>query len=112
MSAWPPIEYEDGYPADEDFTEHTKLPYDFEHDAQWLLAELPRATEYMPCHCEVRDGVSITGQPCKHIHFSTCGWSGAESIIAFINSRYDLKRLMLQWRRGGHYIFEIPGEQG
>lgn len=102
---WPSVEYDGGYPVDEEFRAFTRKrpPLDFVLAARWLLQELPRAAENMLCACEVRDG-----QGCKLIEFSTLGWSGAESLIALINRRIDMRRLMLSWRRGGHYVFEIP----
>jgi hypothetical protein len=103
-SAFPPIEYDDdGYPEDEGFFAFKLLPFDFYAAAQWLIAELPIAAEVMPCFCEVE-------REAEHfrISFSTGGWSGAESITALIERRIDMSHFMLSWRRGGHYVFEIP----
>ncbi|EPR09747.1 hypothetical protein M527_06360 [Sphingobium indicum IP26] len=107
---WPSIEYDGGYPVDEDFSEWgdvTSPALNFEQAGQWLLRELPAACEYMCCQCSVKKTKSLTGNPVFHISFSTMGWSGAESIIALINRRVDLNRHMLSWRRGGHYVFEV-----
>lgn len=111
MSGWPSIDYEECYPVDEDFVAWgnvTSPPLDLTLAGEWLLRELPRACEYMCCSCKVNRSADDFGNPVQHIYFSTSGWSGAESIIALINRRVDLKRLMLSWRRGGHYVFEIP----
>lgn len=109
-SAWPEIEYEECYPVDEDFAEFStdKLSLSFAEAGAWLLRELPRACEFMCCQCTVRRGKSITGKPMWRINFSTMGWSGAESIIGLINRRFDLQHHKLSWRRGGHYVFEVP----
>lgn len=110
-SDWPAIEYEEGYPVDEDFTDWGIVDsprLNMKAAGEWLLRELPRAAEHMCCSCDLREGEGITGKPVTLIDFSTSGWSGAESIIGLINSRIDLRHHMLSWRRGGHYVFEIP----
>jgi hypothetical protein len=110
VSAWPGIEYDGAYPIDEDFADWTSTdpPLSFSLAGEWLLRELPRACEHMCCSCHITRGKSLMDRPVHRIHFSTGGWSGAESIIALINRRVDLERLMLTWRRGGHYVFEVP----
>ncbi len=109
MGDWPSIEYEECYPEDEQFDawDQSALPMDIRKAGEWLLRELPRAAEHMCCSCRVRKGKGITGKPVLLIDFSTGGWSGAESIIALIESRFDLRHHMLSWRRGGHYVFEV-----
>lgn len=109
--AWPCVEWEDGYPTaeDDDFLAWSSLPLDFRHAAQFLLRELPEAAANCCASCNVVDGMDgITGKLVKLIAFTTGGWSGAESLIAFIESRPDTSHFMLSWRRGGHYLFEIP----
>ena len=109
--AWPCVEWEDGYPTaeDDDFMAWSSLPLDFRHAAQFLLRELPEAAANCCAFCSVVDATDdIMGKPVKLIEFATGGWSGAESLIAFIESRPDTGRFMLSWRRGGHYVFEIP----
>lgn len=107
---WPSFEYEGGYPEDEDFKAFTRKrpPLDFEQAARWLYRELPRAAENMLCFCTEDDATDIGGKPVKLLSFSTGGWSGAESIIALIERRIDMSYFMLSWKRGGHYMFEIP----
>ena len=106
--AWPAVEWEDGYPIDEEFDDYAGLPMDFVQAGRFLLTELPAAAEQCCASCEVTDDVDILGRPVKRIAFSTGGWSGAERLIAFIESRMDTGYMMVQWRRGGHYIFEVP----
>lgn len=112
--AWPSIEYEECYPVDEDFVAWGNISsprLDMKLAGEWLLRELPRAAENMCCSCRVRKGKDITGGPVLLIEFSTSGWSGAESIIALINRRVDLRHHMLSWRRGGHYVFEVKAPE-
>lgn len=107
---WPEIEYEESYPVDEDFIgwgNSSNPKMDFAKAGEWLLRELPRAAENMPCFCKVVDGEDYLGEPMTLIKFSTGGWSGAESIIGLINRRYDIRHHMLSWKRGGHYVFEV-----
>ena len=109
----PEIEYEDCYPVDEDFVAFGNVSspaLSLKLAGEWLLRELPRAAEHMCCSCRITRGKDIMGSPVHRISFSTGGWSGAESIIALINRRVDLRHAMLSWRRGGHYVFEVPIE--
>lgn len=109
-TSWPEIEYDGCYPVDEEFADFTtdKLPLSFPEARAWLLRELPNACLYMCCQCDVRRAKDRLGKPIWRINFSTMGWSGAESIIGLINSRADLRLQMYSWRRGGHYVFEVP----
>lgn len=110
MIDWPEIEYEDCYPVDEDFSAFTSTTPSpsFEKAGEWLLRELPRACEYMCCQCSVRRAKDRFGKPVYRIKFSTMGWSGAESIIALIKRRFDMHHMVVSWRRGGHYVLEVP----
>lgn len=109
---WPEVEWEECYPTaeDDDFAAWDGLPLDFNEAAKFLLRELPRAADNCCAWGTVQDAYAFDDmdRPCKLIKFSTGGWSGAESLIGFIGSRFDTKHFMLSWRRGGHYEFEIP----
>jgi len=106
---WPEIEYEEAYPVDEELAAIRSQPLDFGNAAFWLFNELPRAAEHMPCFCEVEEtNDDLMGKPIYRIAFSTGGWSGAECITALIESRFDLSHFMQSWKRGGHYVFELP----
>lgn len=109
--ALPEVEYDDGYPVDEDFVGVTALSpkLSLSAGAEWLLRELPRAAEHMCCSCDVKLGKErLFGKSVARIHFSTGGWSGAESLMSLIERRVDLSYFMESWRRGGHYVFEVP----
>jgi hypothetical protein len=110
---WPSVEWDDdGYPLAEsdDFAGWDNLSLDFVKAARFLLDELPFAATQCCCACSVEDGFDelFGDRRVKRIEFSTGGWSGAESLIGFIESRLDTRHFMLSWRRGGHYVFEIP----
>ncbi len=106
--AWESVQYDDGYPEDEQFSTFDGVALDFYRAARWLLEELPRAADNMCCFCEVSDGLDgFDKRPVKVIRFSTGGWSGAESLIGLVERRFDMSHFMLSWRRGGHYVFEI-----
>jgi len=110
-AAWPEVEWdENGYPTaeDDDFLAYAGLPLDFRAAADFIRRELPFAAEVCCASCEEEAGTDICGKPVTLLHFSTGGWSGAESLLAFIESRFDTRYFMLSWRRGGHYVFELP----
>lgn len=109
---WPEVEWEGGYPVaeDDDFQAWSRFPLNFEQAAAFLLRELPAAMENCCASCTIEDAFDdvICSSPVKRISFSTGGWSGAESLIGFIEKRFDTNHFMVSWRRGGHYVFEIP----
>lgn len=108
---WPEVEWEDGYPLaeDDDFAAWDSLPLSFANAAAFLMLELPRAAANCCASCEVSNKFNVDIKaPVKHVYFSTGGWSGAESLIGFIERRVDTSYFMLSWHRGGHYVFEIP----
>jgi hypothetical protein len=106
-AAWPEVDWEDGYPVDEEFKAFEGLRLDFDEAALFLMHELPKAAANCVASCEVIDGKDRWGDPVQQIHFSTGGWSGAESLLGFISSRFDTRHFMESWRRGGHYVFEF-----
>lgn len=114
MSDWPTIEYEESYPIGEEQDDWNPLPLDaypidIRAAAAWVLGTLTSAAENMCCVCCVSDDKDkYSGNPVKKIDFSTLGWSGAESIIRIIESRFDTNYFTESWRRGGHYVFIIP----
>jgi hypothetical protein len=106
---WPAIEYDDdGYPTDESLDAIRGLPLDFEKARDFVKAALWDCEENCCASYSAEPAKSITGKLVTHVYFSTGGWSGAETLIALIESRPDTSMPMIQWRRGGHYIFEFP----
>ena len=107
------IEFEDGYPTDESLER-------FELDAkQANISDLVKfMTGFtsmmkgsgMSCHCEEWDGFDdLSGKPIRIIEFSTYGWSGSEQVIGTVLSVPLIKMMFHEsWKRGGHYVFEIP----
>jgi hypothetical protein len=106
-AAWPEVDWEEGYPVDEDFKAFEGLPLGFDEAALFLFRELPKAAANCVASCEIVDGQDRWGDPVQQIHFSTGGWSGAESLLGFISSRFDTRHFMESWQRGGHYVFEF-----
>jgi hypothetical protein len=106
---WPEVEWAEGYPTaeDDDFVAWDALPLDFKQAARFVLRELPKAAENCCASCTVTEAADFMGDPVTRIEFSTGGWSGAESLLGFISSRFDTRHFMESWRRGGHYVFEI-----
>lgn len=103
--AWPSVEWEDGYPTaeDDDFMAWDGLPINFKLAARFVVEALSDAANNCCASCDID-----RTEKALHVRFSTGGWSGAESLINFIEGRPDTEYFMMSWRRGGHYEFEIP----
>ena len=108
--SWPSVEWEEGYPTaeDDEFLTWDGLQLDFQKAAAFVLHELPSAAENCCASCAAYDSFDAIGRAVWRIEFSTGGWSGAESLMSFIRSRADTRHFMESWKRGGHYVFEIP----
>jgi hypothetical protein len=105
---WPAIEYDDGYPTDESMDAIQAMPFGFLEAPIFVREALADCAENCCASYSEEEAGNIVGEPVIHGYFSTGGWSGAESLIHLIESRFDTRYSMLQWRRGGHYIFEFP----
>ena len=44
----------------------------------------------------------------KYVYFSTGGYSANEEIIERLEKERIFNILLYSWKRGGHYVFEIP----
>jgi hypothetical protein len=44
----------------------------------------------------------------KYVYFSTGGWSENEELIERLKKERIFNFLLYSWKRGGHYVFEIP----
>lgn len=108
-------ECDDGYPTEDWLfelkpTEENRFGVSLKDADRLLLETLPAACEQISCcSCEIEDAADeFTGKPIKRIHFSTGGWSGAEDLIAALLQHFWVQYRHVQWRRGGHFIFEVP----
>ena len=114
LREFPEIEWDgDGYPTEESLTAFHALPalsFGRDEAAVALRRELAKCAENCCAFYEEREAKDILGRPCIHGHFSTCGWSGAEDLLGALLGKFWIRHLQLQWNRGGHFIFEFPGE--
>lgn len=111
LSEFPPIEWEEGYPTDaslEAFGAVKDFPIDWSVAGRFLRQELAKCAEHCCASYEEEAATDLLGKPCTHLHFSTGGWSGAESLISALLGKFWIEHLHIQWNRGGHYIFEVP----
>lgn len=113
MSA-PKIEWEDGYPTDESLAA-AKVFFDTsglrKESAEWLRRTLSECARMCCASYHEVEALSVSETPVWHLHFSTGGWSGAEDVIELVENCFFLAGLMIEWRRGGHYIFEVPRKE-
>lgn len=112
MGDAPSIEWDDGYPTEESLEE--ARVFWGKHDAdkfllidKWLRETLAYCANNCCAVCHEEHAKDIVDRDVIHIHFSTGGWSGAEDLIGLISGCFFLNMKMLQWQRGGHYIFEV-----
>lgn len=106
---WQPIEWDDGYPTDESLEYYENVrSFGFEGSGEFLVDTLKTCVGNCCAFYRERNGKDTFGKSVLLIDFSTGGWSGAEDIISIIQRNIFLSRYMLSWRRGGHYVFEIP----
>ena len=107
---FPPIEWKDCYPTEESITALSMVGHtvgDIDEAARYLRQELAKCAEHCCASYEEEPAIDIGGTPCLHLHFSTGGWSGAEDLMDELLDKFWIDYLMLQWNRGGHYIFEV-----
>lgn len=100
----------DGYP-ELTSSSHVVDPFllrDTKEAWEWLKHNLETCAYNCCASVETVETTNVIGNPCQHIYFSTGGWSGAETLIHIIEGQFWASHLMLQWRKGGHYIFESP----
>lgn len=109
---FPPIEWDaDGYPTEDSLDAletANRNSFGIEEAARYLRQELAKCAENCVASYEEQPATDIVDRPCLHLHFSTGGWSGAEDLIAALMTKFWIAHIHLQWRRGGHYIFEVP----
>ena len=104
MTSWPALEWDGhGYPEEASIEAIRALPLNFNKAGEFVRNELTACAEVCCASYEeeTADDGTVIG------HFSTGGWSGAESLMGLIESRFDASYFMMSWRRGGHYTFEF-----
>ena len=104
----PEIEWDDCYPTDQSLDAARAAPLDFRDAQEFLRRELAQCAEMCVASYQEEDGADFLGRQVLKLFFSTGGWSGAEDLMHVVESRFDTRHYMVQWNRGGHYIFEIP----
>ncbi len=84
---------------------------DWEGAQAWMLEVFPTFSEKVSySSCRIEEAESSLGSPVKHICFSTGGWSGAEDFIEAVVGNLAIRALhYVEWKRGGHYVFEVGG---
>lgn len=103
---------DDGYPTEESLAELKAQPLDFYSAARWIVNELPKANLYAQSETLApsiaRSHDAFTREPKTVVRYSTLGWSGNEDIIATATDRFDIAHFLVSWRKGGHFVFEVP----
>ena len=100
---------QDGYPDDAKLRQITEADA-VAGGARWMVETFPLLAGTMRpyAHCEVFDTLDAMDRPAKRIEFSTGGWSGCEALVNAVLGNPWLRVHYYSWRRGGHYVFEVP----
>ena len=100
------------YPSEESLAALVEQPFNFNDAARFVVEHLPKANIYQG---DGWRGVSVerardsyTKQPMVRVVYATGGWSGNESVIEAALERADVSFFLVEWRRGGQFVFEIP----
>lgn len=110
---FPPIDWFDGYPTEaslEALRETTGI-FDHAETGRYLRQELDRCQLNCCASFDQEESTDFFGKPIDRLFFSTGGWSGAERLIEALLSQLMIEICHVQWRRGGHYIFDVPRAQ-
>lgn len=100
---------EDGYPTDDSLKRLGSVNFEPPYAAQFLYEEFEQIVNQIPCaSIWFVEGKDILDHPNTLIHFTTGGWSGAESLIGVLLSNFWIKHYHCMWKRGGLYVFDIP----
>ncbi len=108
-----PLEWEDGYPTDESLEQFEALYNDMSERSRLGVRQALLDIERIFEGSGVYHGISITKCGYKEngaytIYFSTGGWSGNEAVIWAMFKWPCLKVFyQTQWKRGGHYVFQV-----
>lgn len=107
LREFPPIEWDDGYPTEESMEAldaANRNSFGLVEAGRYLRQELAKCAGHCVASYEER---AVNGKPLLHLHFSTGGWSGAEDLIAALQRKFWVNYALIEWRRGGHYVFEV-----
>lgn len=108
------IEYdaEGQYPTEESLAALAAQPFNFSDAARFVIEQLPKANIYQGAGWRGSDieraRDPYTKQPIVRVVYATGGWSGNESVIEAALERADVSFFLVQWRRGGQFVFEVP----
>jgi hypothetical protein len=106
---YPVIEWEDGYPTDaslEAFRALGTFAIIPPIAGSVLRRELTVCANNCCASYDEQPGERY-GTPVIRCSFSTGGWSGAEELIAALLAQFWITHLHAEWKRGGHYVFEV-----
>ena len=90
----------DGYPTDNVLFKISR--YDVGKDVDGFLALIKSLWSYPDRFC-LKD---------NELDLSTGGWSGNESVIKAMRENFFFYIAHTQWKRGGHYWFDIKAYKG
>lgn len=108
------IEYDDEgqYPTEESLAALVAQPFNFGDAARFVIEQLPKANIYQGDGWRGSDVERARDpylkQPIVRVVYATGGWSGNESVIEAALERADVSFFLVQWRRGGQFVFEVP----
>ena len=102
------IHSDDAYLADA-WLERLRLFAFNMHAAARFLLWLPNIKPHLSCSdIHLCHGETDLGRPADILAFHTGGCSGAEDLINAMLGHFWIEYFQTQWRRGGHFTFEIP----
>lgn len=103
----PDIEWLDGYPTEDSLTSFNSAKVSHEDAGRVLRLEMAKCAQNCCASYSEEPGISL-GRTVILCHFSTGGWSGAEDVMEALLTQFWIRHYHVEWRRGGHYLFEVP----